>query len=252
MKFCSFVFAICLLFLQPLIAQNEDMPADVLSASFHAGRRDSLRKLMSDNSVALVLAYPTRTFSNDVNYVYHQNPDLYYFTGYEEPQSLLLIFKEKQAAADGSTFNELFFVQKRDPSREQWTGKRLGVEGVKKYLGIDNVYTGSAFRNFPIDLTKFSKILLASFPDDAGDDKYDSADLYDLIKQFRGKANIADDYRKDPRCDMSQYMKLTGALREVKTEEELNLIRKAVEISSIAHAEVMKAVKPDMSEREIQ
>lgn len=252
MKFCCFVFAVCLLFLQPVVAQNEDMASDNLSSSFHSARRDSLRKQMPDNSVALVLAYPTRVFSNDVDYVYHQNPDLYYFTGYEEPQSLLLIFKENQTAADGSTYNELFFVQKRDPSQEQWTGKRLGVEGVKKNLGINRVYTGGEFKNFQVDFSKFSKILLAPFPDDVGDDRRDTADLYDLIKQFKQKANIGDDYRKDARCDVGGYMRLTGALREVKTEEELNLIRKAVEISSIAHAEVMKAVKPGMSEREVQ
>ena len=74
--------------------QKNDLPADYLTASFHAGRRDAIREIMPDKSVMIVFAYPTRTFSNDVEYLYHQNPDLYYFSGYKEAHSLLLIFKE--------------------------------------------------------------------------------------------------------------------------------------------------------------
>jgi Xaa-Pro aminopeptidase len=48
------------------------------------------------------------------------------------------------------------------------------------------------------------------------------------------------------------YTAFTSTLRETKTPEELQLLRKAVEISAIAHAEVMKAIRPDMSEREIE
>ena len=75
---------------------QDNLPTDYLSKEFHAGRRDALRKIMPDNSVFVVMAYPVRNFSNDVDYLYHQNPDMYYFSGYKEPHSLLLIFKEEQ------------------------------------------------------------------------------------------------------------------------------------------------------------
>ncbi|MEI9911406.1 MAG: M24 family metallopeptidase [Bacteroidota bacterium] len=45
---------------------------------------------------------------------------------------------------------------------------------------------------------------------------------------------------------------MTAKLREIKTPEEKDLIRKAVEISCLGQNEVMKAVRPDMSELEIQ
>jgi len=235
-----------------VIAQHEDLPADYLSSSFHSGRRDSLRQLMPANSVTVVFAYPTRSFSNDVEYTYHQNPDLYYFTGYKEPHSLLLVFKEPQTAADGHMYKELFFVQKRDPLNEQWTGKRLGTEGVQRQLGFHDVFTGSAFKSYAVDFNKFDKIIFAPFPDDVSNEFSDSADLYDLIRQFRQKAGIAENYKNDKRFDNSLYFRLTGTLREIKTDDEMDLLRKAIEISCIAHAEVMKAVKSDMSEREIQ
>lgn len=238
---------------QPPQLQADDLATDYLTASFHEGRRDALRAAMPDGSVTVVMAYPTRTFSNDVDYVYHANPDMYYFTGYTEPHCLLFIFKEPQTAADGSTYKELFFIQKRNPQQEQWNGKRLGVEGVKSKLNMKNVFNGEEFKNFNLDLSKFSQVIFQKPPTDVEDSRYDNADLYDLIQQFKQKAALPENYASDKRVNTNQlYMQLTAGLREIKTEEEMDLLRKAAEISCIGQNEVMKAVKPSMSEREVQ
>ena len=80
---------------------SESLPTDYLTKEFHAGRRDALRKMMPDNSVAVIFAYPERVFSEDVNYAYHASPDLYYFSGYKETSAVLLIFKDMQHGQDG-------------------------------------------------------------------------------------------------------------------------------------------------------
>ena len=74
---------------------NENLPKDYLPASFHAGRRQALRNLMPSHAVLAIFAYPTRVFSNDVDYKYHPNPDLYYFSGYKEPEALLLFLQSE-------------------------------------------------------------------------------------------------------------------------------------------------------------
>ena len=234
------------------VSAQDDLPTDYLSKEFHAGRRDALRKLMPDNSVFVVMAYPTRTFSNDVDYFYHQNPDMYYFSGYKEPHSLLLIFKEEQQGANGPSYNELIFVQKKDPRAEQWTGRRLGTEGAKEKLGFINAYNGEDFKNAKIDFSKFDKIIFDRFPDDGGTDNRDNADLADLVEQFKKMANVPAEIPKDSKYDNRLFRELTGKLREIKTPEEMDLIRKAVEISCRGQNEVMKAVHPGMSELEIQ
>ena len=245
---CSFN----LLIAQPLADPEDHEPKDYLPASFHSGRRDALRAIMPENSVMVIFSYPTRNFSNDVDYLYHQNPDLYYFSGYREPHSMLLIFKNEQKDAKGNTYRELFFVQRRNPAAEQWNGKRMGTEGVKSRLGITSVYNNDEFKAYPLDFTQFEKIIFDGFPGDVADDKRNKADLFDMISQFREKAGIAEDYSKEKRFDTRAYMQLTASLREVKTDEEMVLLRKAVEISCQGQNEVMKAVHPGMSELEIQ
>lgn len=239
------------LFAQPSRPTDDDLPTDYLPKSFHAGRRAALRQAMPDNSVMVVFAYPTRTFSNDVEYLYHQNPDLYYFSGYKEPHSLLLVFKEEQTDSLGNKYNELLFVQKRSAQAEQWTGKRLGVEGAKEKLGFTYAYNAGDFKKFGINFSKFSKIIYDKFPVDVPN-SFDNADLYDLIQQFKQKSGMPEQMTQQNRFDTRLYHTLTADLREIKTPEELDLLRKAVEISCQGQNEVMKAVRPDMSELEIQ
>ncbi|MFN8289657.1 MAG: aminopeptidase P family protein [Chitinophagaceae bacterium] len=240
------------LYAQPAPVNDEMLPTDYLTKDFHAGRREALRKAMPDNSVAVIFAYPTRTFSNDVEYLYHQNPDLYYFSGYNEPHSMLFIFKEEQTDSAGNKFNEMLFVQKKNPQQEQWTGKRLGVDGARNQLGFSAVYNGEDFAQVNIDFSKFTKILYDELPIDVPDSRFDRSDLFDLIQLFKKKAQFPERLTQQNRFDSRLYRQLTAELREVKTPEELDLLRKAVEISCQGHNEAMKAINPGMSELEIQ
>ena len=246
------VFCAALLLVHSICLGQDDTPKDYLTKEFHAGRRAALRQIMPDNSVMVVFSFPTRVFSNDVDYLYHQNPDLYYFSGYKEPQSMMLIFKNDQVDSAGNKYSEALFVQKRNARGEQWTGRRLGTEGAKDKLGINVSLNGEEFANFPIDFSKFDKVIFDRLPTDVPNNKQDKSDLFDLMDQFKKKASLPDDYSADKRFDNAAYRTLTGTLREIKTPEEMVLIRKAVEISCQGQNEVMKAVRPDMSELEIQ
>ncbi|MFZ1857371.1 MAG: aminopeptidase P N-terminal domain-containing protein, partial [Chitinophagaceae bacterium] len=237
---------------QPAPENDDNLPTDYLSKDFHAGRRAALREIMPNNSVMVVLAYPERTFSEDITYFYHQNPDMYYFTGYKEPHSLLLVFKENQISSSGESFNEILFVQERNPQREQWDGRRLGTDGVNEKLGFKTVMNGKDFKDFVIDFSKFDKIILSQLPADVKKNRYEKADLFSLIQQFKEKSAMPEQMTKQNKFDYRLYQDLTAQLREIKTPEEINLLRKAIEISCYGQNEVMKTVRPDMSELEIQ
>jgi Xaa-Pro aminopeptidase len=238
----------------------DDLPKDFLSQDFHRGRREALREKLPPNSVAVFFANAVRNRSNDVDYAYHQDPNFYYLTGYKEPDAVLLIFKDKQTANNGTQYDEIIFVQPRNANAEMWNGRRLGDEGVKSKLGLNQAFNNTEFKKYNLDFTKFSSILFTEFQNDVRDEPTDSADLYDMIKQFKVKVNYPTDQgtlnvaRESTKNNLntSELSILMGALRGIKTKEELALVRKAVSISGMAQREVMKAIKPGMSEREIQ
>jgi Xaa-Pro aminopeptidase len=239
-----FLFFAFLLVL-PQIYSQENLPTDYLSKEFHKGRREAFRAMMPANSVAVVFSYPERVFSKDINYIYHQNPDMYYLTGYKEPDAVLLIFKEAQGT--GETYNEVLFVRERNAAREMWTGRRLGVEGAKSKLGFTTVYNGKDFKDFAIDFKKFDKIIYDEIPTDLESSRNDF-DLAGLFKSFKTKAGIT----VEDKNSLESFADITNTLREIKTPEELELMRKTVKLSCVAHNEVMKAVGPDMSENEAE
>ena len=156
-------------------SQNPDLPADFLDKSFHKDRRQKLRESLPPNSVAVFFANPVRNRANDVEYVYHQDPDFYYLTGYKEPDALLFVFKEKQSAQGGGQYDEILFVQPRNELYELWTGRRLGEAGTKEILGFEQAFNNSEFRRYNVDFTKFDKILFFDFRNDVRDSRRDSA-----------------------------------------------------------------------------
>lgn len=191
----SMIILLAVLIIQSGFGQAEK-PTDYLSAAFHKERRDALRQIMPDNSVAVFFANPVRNRANDVDYIYHQDPNFYYLTGYKEPHSVLVIYKNDQAQ-DGETYNEAIFVQERNARAEQWTGKRLGVEGVKEQLGFNRVFTGADFKDANIDFGQFDKVLIFDFKDDYRDTR-SASDLYDLVAQFKTKAYYSKENLPNP------------------------------------------------------
>ncbi len=238
-----------------------DLPQDYLKSDFHNERRELLRKSMPANSVAVFFANPVRNRANDVDYIYHQDPNFMYLSGYKEPNAVLLIFSDNQVDGDVS-FNELIYVQKRNPMAEMWYGRRLGVERVGSDLDFSNAFNGEDFKDIPVDFSKFDKVLFKDFQNDVRDSKRDDADLYSLIEQFKTKASYeamqvqlpANDkiVTSKTNIDVKSLRTLMASLREIKTEEELVLLKKACEISAIGQIEIMKAMHPGMSEAEIQ
>ena len=177
----------------PFLILAQDGPTDLLPPTFHKSRREALRKLMPPKSVAVFFASPIRNRANDVDYIYHQDPDFYYLTGYTEPNAVFVLFSENQKDSLGKDFNELFYAQSRDPLREQWDGKRMGAEGVKTTLGIEQAFDHKEFKNKEIPFNQFSKVFFFDFKNDVRNTS-DASDLFDLIETFKIKAGIPSNY----------------------------------------------------------
>ena len=306
-------------FLATSFSLFSQIPTDFLSKDFHKGRRDALRAKMPVNSVAVLFANPLRNRANDVDYVFHQDPNFYYLTGYREPNGVLVLFSDNQTDENGVSYNEMLYVQERDARAEQWNGKRLGIEGAIEELGFQMAKNANDFIQTNINFKSFDRIFIEKFNDDYRDSAKNTAEVYDLVASFKentaynpnnflspmkkqiyelvkstpieNSANVAQIIGRalayDPSlkrdADLMKFKDATdnrlkkelqqkialkldakttidihflsnnlATLREIKTSEELVLLTKAVRISAIGQVEVMKAMKPHMSETELQ
>ena len=263
-----------IIYMLPSFAQG-DKP--VLSASYFKERRAAFRNLMPENSVAVLFSYPTRLYSNDVDYPYHANPDLYYFTGYKEPGGMLLIFKEPQQFKGVEVpVNEIIFLPPVNPAQEKWTGKKLSYRDAMDKLGLQYALEANKFNSLPIEFANYKVIMLDILPEDLAESNNPS-DLYHLVKYFKEKAGI----KKNPsrmnlmfneftvQRNAASKKKLVDSLlnehinflrfdlamtnlRVIKTPEELAVLQKAIDVSCAGHNEAMRSMNPEMSEMELQ
>ncbi|MFN5181889.1 MAG: aminopeptidase P N-terminal domain-containing protein [Bacteroidota bacterium] len=230
-----------------LQSQNDSLyDQDGLTPEFHAGRRNAFRKLMDSGSVAFFFSNPVRQRANDVEYEFHQDPNFYYMTGHTEPNAVLVIFRDK-ILIDSIETNEIIYVQPRNAEDESWTGKRLGIEGVRKKLKFEYAFENLEFQDLKLDYSKFSKIYYPYFYNDVRDDYYNSGDLYSLIKIFEEKTQ-----RFKNKKDYSGHYKICAQLREIKLPEELKLLKKAIDISVKGHLKLMQSLRPEMREYQAQ
>lgn len=293
-------------------AEAPARPTDFLSPAFHKQRRELLRAQLPPGSVAVVFAAPVRNRANDVDFVYHQNSDFHYLTGYEEPDAVLLLFKEPRTVGGQPGVTEALFTQPRNPAREQWTGRRLGAAGAKSELALQFAADNKEFAAAGLKWADFDKVLVPELPLDTRDDANNPADLHNLVATFRQQAGVPADYNSSLAAvekiirryglrdakRMAEYIngqvkekpvlatsplisaylaattdaarqaaieahpsgrfddatlgeKLDG-LRAIKTPEELALLRRAVRISAQGQREVMKLLRPEMGEMEVQ
>ena len=186
------VFFIGLLLSSPLFSQAK-LPSQE-AIDFHKSRREALRAKLPANSVAVVFANPTRNRANDVDYVYHQDPNFFYLTGWREPQAVLLLFSSAQLDAQGQ-YNELIYLQERDPKAEQWNGYRLGLEGAKA-MGFDRVKLRQDFVHSPPNFSDFDQVFMFDFQNDERDLAGDEFDLYQLKKTFKQAINFPENFKR--------------------------------------------------------
>ncbi len=243
------LISLCLIPFYAEAQQTSEYPSDYLTPAFHAGRRAAVREGMPQHSLAIFFAAQVRNRNNDVDFQYAQNKNFYYLTGLEEPNAMLLLFKDPVTLL-GKTGTEFIFVQPRNPSREMWTGKILGAEGVSANYQIDNVFTHDKFTDNTLDLGRIDSVLTNLYNEDILRKYYPRGGM-DPLSRMATIADSAISLHKKPNA-VRTLTTLLRNLRAIKQPEEIKLITKAVTISTEGHNGVMKAVKPGMAEYQAQ
>lgn len=104
----------------------------VISSQEYSRRRQALLAKMQPGSAALIFAAPEVTRSADSEYPYRQSSDFWYFTGFNEPEAVLVLIKSNDTHNHSVIFNRV-----RDLTAEIWFGRRLGQEAAPEKLGVD-------------------------------------------------------------------------------------------------------------------
>lgn len=215
--------------------ENQKRP--VLSQSVYAKRRkDFLERL--GKGVAIFASAPTSIRSNDTEYRYRQNSDLYYLTGLTEPESVCLLMPEHP------DHKFVLFVRPRNPEKEIWDGRRFGPEGAQQHFQADAAYS---IEKLDEELPKYLEKVDSIYYSLGQDSRFDQR-IINQIKYFRSirRRNGVGPYTVIDPVEILQEMRL------IKSFEEQNLMRYSANIAAQGHIAAMEQVKPGMYEFEIE
>src|SRR4051794_24694913 len=104
--------------------------------SYFKARRDQLMK-SNPGGVFVIPSTPDYIRNSDVHYPFRQESCFYYLSGFEEPESCLVLAPSKSHPGE---YRTILFTLARDPEKEMWEGERYGMEGAQKVFGADEAY----------------------------------------------------------------------------------------------------------------
>jgi len=190
-----------------------------------------------DGAVAILPSAPVAVRSGDVEFIYRQDNDFYYLTGFAEPEAVALI-------APGQKDAFVLFVRPRDKERETWTGRRAGVEGAMTEYGADKAYVIDELdRVLPRYLEKADRVY---YP--LGFNERMNARVLEMVRAsaaMRPRLGSGPHSILDPR-------EVLHEMRLYKHPEELETMRRAIAISAEAHKAAMNRARDGMMEWEVE
>ena len=189
------------------------------------------------NGLLLVPSQPVAIRNNDVEHPYRQHSDLWYLSGFDEPESVLVL-----SAVAERPFT--LFVRERDPEREVWDGARAGIDGAKETFGADEAHP----------ITKLDEVLPKLFENvehlyyRLGVDREFDDRVLRAVASVRRRARRGQRYP-------THIIDPSGVIHELrlhKDSEEVELMRRAATITCEAHRLAMSACRPGMHEYEVE
>jgi len=207
-------------------------PVPGIACSTHVQRRQRLLPLIGEDGVLILPAAPECVRSRDSLYPYRQDSDLWYLTGFPEPDAVLVL-------APGRPRGQvLLFCRPRDPARETWDGPRVGPDGAVEAWGMDGAWPIGELPGILPSLLAGRKQVYCSEPG------------HPLLQRLlAGRVLEQGAESSGSICDPAPFL---HEMRLFKEAEELALMRHAAAISVKAHAAAMRVARPGLHEYQLQ
>ena len=202
-------------------------------------RRHRLASQMQ-KGVAIIPTAPERVRNRDAHYPYRFDSYFYYLTDFAEPEAVLVIV----AGVDKDVSKSILFCREKNIEYEIWNGFRYGPEAAREAFEFDETY--------PIaKLDEMLPRLLADQPAvfcALGDDTAWDARVIGWVNQVRQQSRSG----TTAPAEIRDIRLLLDEMRLFKSAEELQVMRRAAEISGGAHRRAMQNTRPGMSEYEVE
>jgi Xaa-Pro aminopeptidase len=210
-----------------------------LPASFYKGARERLAAQLPQGGVAVFFSndiYPT---SADGTLPFKQASDIFYLTGVDQEESILVVFPFAKQVA----FREILFVRETNEHIAVWEGAKLTKEQAQNQTGVQNVQWVSEFdKVMRVVMNEATSLCL-------NDNAHTRATIEVETREMRWNEKLRKDF---PNHAISRVAPIMHHIRAVKTKEEIDQLQRAIDITRQGFERVMKMMRPGVMEYEIE
>jgi Xaa-Pro aminopeptidase len=191
----------------------------------------------------LVLFGKTEGAGSEAYFVFHQESNFYYLTGFAEPGAILLLAPNSSRSGSPQSPAEILFLPARNPAEEIWGGPQLDPKdsSTAARLGFAAVREIGSLESELRRYARSYRTIYTLLPEAHGSEETQAAER-SRVERLRKMVSSAE--LKDARPELAKH-------RQIKSAAELALIRRAVDCSIEAHLAAGRAVEPGMFEYQV-
>lgn len=213
-----------------------------MKASFYKNNRTKYLNKVEDNSLSIFFSGRVYPKSADQDFLFEVDKNFYYLTGINQANVTLALIKE------GSKERHILFIEKNDPVLVKWVGKKLEISEASEISGIDEVYYLDSFNNFVYSAFNSSRRSFGSLKSVYLNlERRDDENYLSLASNYSKK--ISKEY---PEIKINNAYLMVVELRMVKSTEELEYIKEAIEVTKLGLDNIMKNLKPGLKENQME
>ncbi|MDD2385475.1 MAG: Xaa-Pro aminopeptidase [Bacteroidales bacterium] len=209
------------------------------NSKFFTNNRQNLFTEILPNSLVVLFSAEQFPKNGDQYYKYRQNSDTFYYSGLTQENTTILLYKAKES----KSFTEFAFIIEPNQKMLTWIGHKYSKDEAAKISGIENIEFQERFDEVFQGLIKKPKNLYFSHNSNIRGIQYSHSifdNWIDSVKSEIENHNVLD---LDP---------LTMDLRLIKSPIEQNVMQKAIDITGKTFRDILKFVKPDVYEYQVE
>lgn len=210
-----------------------------IDAQLFVENRQRFVSKLKPKSIAFLNANDEMPRNGDTNFLFRQNSDLFYLTGIDQEQTILVLFPD----APLPRYKEILFVRKTNEHIAIWEGHKYTKDEARAASGIQSVYWLEDYNSIIPMLMNHCENVYVNINEN---DRFSSEVPYRDLRFAQSMKSMYAGHH------FERLGPLLASLRAIKHDIEIKLMQKAMDITEKAFRKVMRFVKPGVMEYEIE